>query len=532
MKISVRLFFIGLLLITGLFFAKTLTFAQSDSSQTNPYLNANTNSDVPQNMNTLTQNVMIQTLSAISCQLAGVDPSNPKAQCLGVDKKTGKIGFVQNSGGAIAVMGSLITMTLNPPVHTSDFIAYVRDNFGITKPSYAATVKQETGFDQLSPLMNAWIVFRNLVYLIFVLIFIIIGFAIMLRIKIDPRTVMTIQNQIPKLIIGILFVTFSFAIAGLLVDVMWVAIYLIINVLTQADPNIINSASASAQAGHLTSNLYTTPLNFANDAYNGGILGVATNASTSIANIILSLFSNGGAAQTTAGNGFVDLLTNPVGTVLGAVIGGLLAFVGGILAFIVITVAILWSLFRLWFALLSAYIFTLVDVIFAPFWIIGGLIPGTGNSSNVGFSAWLRDMLGNLSAFPVTIAMFLIGKLFIDSFGSSYQAGQFVPPLIGNPGATNTVGALIALGVIFTTPHVVNITKAAFKAPKIDLGPIGQAVSAGVAYPTNVVRNVGGTIAASREVIALKEGATKGAPPEYGERKLGRAFIGRMFGRG
>ena len=84
-----------------------------------------------------------------------------------------------------------------------------------------------TGFDGLKPLLPLWTVFRNIVYILFVLVFVIIGVAIMLRLKIDPRTVMTIQNQIPKLIIGILLVTFSFSIAGFLIDIMYTSIYLI-----------------------------------------------------------------------------------------------------------------------------------------------------------------------------------------------------------------------------------------------------------------------------------------------------------------
>lgn len=469
MKPAVRYLFTTILLIVYcLLFIKAPAFAQAPTlPQTQPvnsYVAPNTNPDVPNNLHNWSQNVMIEVISAMTCQLAGVDPTNPSAKCLGVDQKTGKIGFVQNGGGAIGVMGNLITMTLAPPIHTSDYISYVSKNFGISKSTYAAG---KSGIDSISPIVGVWKIFRDIVYLLFVLVFIIIGIAIMFRVKIDPRTVMTIQNQIPKIIIGILLVTFSFAIAGFLIDIMWITIYLFINILIPADPKMASTASAAL----VTSKLNTTPFDFAGMIFTGnnGLLGVTTGASSSIYSVIFNLFNGGNQPSA----GLMDLITQPIGLFLGVILGA----IGGFLAFFIILIALLWSLFKLWFALLEAYIMILIGVIFAPFWIVTGLIPGGGQSA--GFGAWLREMLGNLAAFPVTIAMFIIGRILIDAFGSGYSAGQFNPPLLGNPAATDTFGPIIALGIIFTTPHIVKITKAAFKAPKIDLGPIGQAVGVG-----------------------------------------------------
>jgi hypothetical protein len=76
----------------------------------------------------------------------------------------------------------------------------------------------------------------------------------------------------------------------------------------------------------------------------------------------------------------------------------------------------------------------------------------------------------------------LIGKVLIDSIHASSNTGmQFTPPLIANTATkgADILGSLIAVGIIFTTPHIVSIVKAAVKAPKIDLGPIGESVGAG-----------------------------------------------------
>ncbi len=474
-------------------FAQAQNPTQPQSQPVNSYAAPNTNPDVPNNLHNWTQNVMIEVMSAMTCQLVGIDPTNPSTKCLGVDPKTNKIGFVENGGGAVGVMGNLISMTFTPSIHTSDYIAYVSRNFGISKPAYAASCDPKSrglGFCGLSPLINLWSAFRNVVYLIFILVFIIIGLAIMLRVRIDPRTVMTIQNQIPKIIIGILLVTFSFAIAGFLVDIMYISIYLITSVLASADSSIISSIPSITQA--------TNPFDAAS-AITGstGLGGIIGSSSDSVSNII------GGAFDNPVGRGFFGMVGAIIGAVLGnkvagafdsiPLVGSIIGFlVGGVttavlatqiagfiakvIALLIIAIAVLWSLFRLWFVLLEAYIMILVHTVFAPFWIVTGLLPGL---QSAGFGAWLREILANLAVFPTTIIILLLGRIFIDTFGTTPSSGQFVPPLMGSIGDTNAIGALIGIGIIFLLPNAAIITKAMFKAPKIDLGPIGKAVGTG-----------------------------------------------------
>ena len=419
-------------------------------------------------------------MAAVSCQLTGIDPTNPSQKCLGVDQETGKIGFVENGGGAVGVMGNLITMTFTPPIHTVDYVRNLAQNFGLTKPVYAfisvwpsanpappASSSNGTGFQGILPLLGIWVAFRDIVYLLFVLVFVVIGVAIMLRVKIDPRTVMTIQNQLPKLIIGILLVTFSFAIAGFLIDLMYVFIYLIFGVISGI-PNVnVNQLSPSNLQGG-------NPFNAIGGL--GGIGSIAKHASGGIGNIIASLF-DGKAGMVIAGiigtiiGGGAGAMFGPIGIAVGAVVGAVsgaaagsaaLGLFGTIIAFIVIGVALLWALFRLWFVLLSAYIYILLDIILAPFWIVAGLFPG----SQISFNAWIRDLIANLAAFPATIAIFLLAKVFIDTIPSAKNS--FAPPLIGNPGDYKSFAALIALGIILVTPNIVNMLKAALKTPKLD----------------------------------------------------------------
>lgn len=59
---------------------------------------------------------------------------------------------------------------------------------------------------------------RNIAYLFFVIAMITIGFMIMFRNKIGGQMMVTVGNSIPQLIICLVLVTFSFAIAGIMLD--------------------------------------------------------------------------------------------------------------------------------------------------------------------------------------------------------------------------------------------------------------------------------------------------------------------------
>lgn len=535
--------------------ALALTTPASNSAATNSYNTPSTNPDVPKNLHTWTQNVMIETMAALTCQLAGVDPINPNGQCLGVDQQTGKIGFVKNGGGAIGVMGNMTTMLYTPPTHTGEYFQNLASNFGLVKSAQADT---GTGFQGLSPLLGIWSAFRNIVYLLFVVIFVIVGIAIMLRVKIDPRTVMSIQNQIPKIIVGLIFVTFSFAIAGFLIDIMYTSIYLTGNAIVATDDKIPKDNSLVIDISKSTN-----PLQAANEigGANGGKFGLASVAwvpARSVGRYIIPVFDNEtgrvitGVAMAalgtalakpvvkgldgilTVGGAIIGTIvgTPGAGTVGGAAIGSGLAKVIGfalggaagaiagpeimggfvtIIAFLIISIAILFAMFRLWFALLSAYVFVLLDVVTAPFWIFAGLIPG----SPIGFGLWLRDIVSNLVAFPIAIILLLLGRVFTDAFGSVLKDGQFVPPLLGNPSAQNDIGSLIGLGFILLTPNVVAMAKAALKAPKFDTTPIKQAIGVGAGVPGGALKSTGAYFAKAQN-LGEKGGATAVARRIFG----------------
>jgi hypothetical protein len=354
---------------------------------------------------------------------------------------------------------------------------------------------------------------------------------------------MSIENQIPKIIIGLILVTFSFAIAGFLIDLMYIVIYLVLNVFTNPavasgvnfgdlnaaniqGKNVIEVASnlggGAGRVGGIGSGIFgiantmalavkdmmgqllnikvkfeTQGINFLNPFGNLAIWNPQHNFSPF--DILIDLISLGAGSRIFLNIAHMEVIKTGIpgvdalitggqlaGKITAASAAGLAIYTGAetalrflipyLVVFLILLFVMLFALFRLWFQLLLAYISILIDVVFAPFWILAGLFPG----SPVSFGAWLRDIIANLSAFPITILMFLLGKVFIESFKETASGKQFVPPLIGNPASTEVIGALIGLGVILLTPQVVAMMKDALKAPQFKYtAAIGQAVGVG-----------------------------------------------------
>lgn len=451
-----------------------------------------TNPDVPKNLHTYTQSTIIELLAAASCQLLGIDPLNIGGKCLGIDLKTKKIGYVENNGGVMAFAGDMIGDTFKIPISSHQYFASLASQFGLAKKTYAkeidvfdvesgSTTAQNTGglgqglgFLGLHPLIKLWTEFRNIVYLIFVFIFVLIGLGVMFRLKIDPRTVMTIQNQLPKIVIALILVAFSYAIAGFLVDLMYVLLYLVFQIFGNIDPSI--------KAVNPSTFIYTSPVGAVGGI--GGLAGIANNAGGSVGNIIASLF-DGTWGRVVAGiissvlggivGGGIGTIFGGAGGAIGAAVGGVvtglvgsiffsnsvLSITAHVIGFLIIGIAMLQALFRLWFQLIKAYIYILIGVTLAPFYIVMGLFPGSG----VGFGSWLRTLISNLAAFPTVLFMFLLGEFFIRGFKTN-GANNFVPPFVGNPSNMSNFGALIGLGIILMTPEVVNIVRDKLKAPQ------------------------------------------------------------------
>jgi hypothetical protein len=507
MRFSARVFILSLCLFFLISsFGSATASAQTIPSAVNPYNVPNTEANVPANQHTRVQTILIDLLSATSCIVAGIDPLDKNHSCLGVNPQTGKIGYSPTSldengeqkiGGLLGASTAMVAILYTPSVSSGEFGHYMAQNFGIVKKAYA----QDTGygFTGLSPVLALWTAIRNMAYFILMVAFIIIGLGIMLRVKIDPRTVMSLQNQIPRIIICIVLVTFSYPIAGALIDTMWLTTYVGINVITSAGGTAANSSTNPTVPGNgdlkdgdpnkadgplsqkATANLLQTPVTYVNDVFrtydspgsknvDSGIGHIADEVSYSLGSLISNLVKTAFLGQDDS----CGILS------LGGCIAFLIKYVATFLFWIIIIFIVLKTLFSVWFTLLKAYTYVILLTIGAPFFIVMGLLPG----NPLGIEKWLRSMLANLAVFPLTAFIFVLARLFIDLFNTADDK-QFIPPLVGQPNIVGFMGVLIAFGLLLMTPTVLVQLQEALKVPGNKYGgaAIGGFIAAGAAGP-------------------------------------------------
>jgi hypothetical protein len=226
------------------------------------------------------------------------------------------------------------------------------------------------------------------------------------------------------------------------------------------------------------------------------------------------------------------LVGSAAGLVAGAIFGSkILGLIATAIAYIIITIAVLSALFRVWFMLIKAYVYILLDVIFAPFWIIGGILPGAPG----GVGPWLRSLVSNLAAFPAVIVLFMIGRTIQEQVTN--DAGNFIPPLIGNPGHNSgeAIGSLIGLGIILIMPEAVNITKSALKAPELKYtAAVGRAIGQGQGFVSKPVGSAWQQLTGKRTdgtygpLRSLVEDRAAKAATKLGlhNTRIGKAYLG------
>jgi hypothetical protein len=365
---------------------------------------------------------------------------------------------VQNQAMATsnAPKQSLLSLifTSNRPISG---IAYVRERLDRLNPvSIVHAQAPGTGFNALQPVQEIWTVFRNVSFGLFVLVAIVFAFMIMFRVKLSPQTVISVQSALPKIILSLILVTFSYAIAGFLIDLMYVVIGLV---------SLIGSQLFTASPAQIF-NLLTLgqPIG---GSVNIGVLGLliiyVVGFSICVTVLVLINIANMGALF--ASITITALLSTGIGEVLVIV---------GILAAIILIIVALFMAFKIIWGLLKAFVNILLLTIFAPIQLtLGTVVP------NLGFGAWFKSFVSNLAVFVVTGALILFSFIFLSkgaslglqSFGltnSGINFGIFVsnivkgsaisgqsnaawPPLLGTSGNAG-VGLLFVIVsfVLFT----------------------------------------------------------------------------------
>lgn len=489
----------------------------------------NLNPDVPQDQHTFTQSAMIETISSAICLITDMDLLNPKQGCLNLDPQTHKLSLNSDKnktsqiGGLIGFLPKIFGAVYAQPATTSEYVRYLASNFGIVKPANAQNNTNDNGFIMLKPIQELWKASRNIAYLFFVIIFVIIGLAIILRVRIDPRTVMSIDNQIPRIIIGIILITFSYGIAGFLIDTMWLVTYTGINVVTSAVPNITNPSATDCGTEYdklqqrAERGLLLNPISYGSSIFQQSCQADDKNPVVSFTNkympsltglvkkISSNMFLNNGIVQMTlimdgaVGSTLQDFIsqllfsnTTPecsglldIPCQLGKLFSTGMNYLSQILLFFIIMLILAFNFIRIWFELLRSYVMVIFYVIVGPFWILMGLLPG----KPLGFEKWLRSLTACLATFPATAICLCAAAIFAHMFAANgtNENNMIILPLIGNPNV-NGFGSLIAFAIILMTPALQTAIRQSLKVPgsKIPNAAIVAGARAGTAVPQKI----------------------------------------------
>ena len=384
--------------------------------------------------------------------------------------------------GALAASGTLLASLYSaPPASGVQYFAQMIQKLNPVQPAYAQ--KGTIGYDILEPVLNLWRQFRNASYVGFIIVFVIVGFMIMFRAHISPQAVATIQDSLPRIVIALILVTFSFAIAGLMIDLMFLILNIAINIL-----------DLSGRADTI---------------FNQSVIGVIWGGWNEIFGTVYES---------------IDRIIKTVVDI--PALGKLIGIFGGAIAGIIIAIAVLFIMFKIFFMLLMAYAMIIILTIFAPFFFLFQALPGQN-----GAGAWFRQMAAQVSVFAIVgIMILLAGKIAgITAFGgsgvpidpSSEQVRKL--PLLTGGIPTDAITGLIAIGFLLMTPEAANLAKNIMGAKGPGFGGAGMSTvgaAAGVVYTGSTARGVAGAMQAG--------GRT--AQAEAGERLMQRVpFVGALI---
>lgn len=381
----------------------------------------------------------------------------------------------------------------NPPASGVMWAFNGLQNAGFIPKTYAA---EGIGFGSIQPFSKIWVAFRDISYVFLVLVIIAIGFMVMFRMKLNPQTVIGVENALPRIVIALILITFSFAIAGFLIDLMYLAIAIIIAILQPAGGyNLQQYQQKYILAGP---NEIFTGVSRTGSFWFFDIFFFLPNALLDLIPVL------GGLIRTVAGAAAVfwlgpalagrfgwlkSFITSIIGPQVEAkaelVVGAAarwdlktiadnllespwvlfwifvaISFVGVILLpFLIgllILVTLIYIFFRIFFLLIMTYAKVIFVIMIAPILLLFEAIPGQS-----AFSSWLKGLISELIVFPAVIAIFIIGTIIVNQL----QSGPLIqfPFLVGID--AKSFGYLLGMIILFMTPDLIKAIKQ-FIVPK------------------------------------------------------------------
>lgn len=307
-----------------------------------------------------------------------------------------------NPGVILSLAGYSDNLT-KKPASGIDYVAQKMQKLDPVGTAYA----QGAGYgytSSLLPIQGLWLAARNAAYLLMTFVVVILAVLVMLRQKISPQVVLTAQSALPRVAIALLAITFSYAIAGFIVDLGFVV------------QGVVSGLMAAIVAkGGAGETIYIF------NQVNNGVSSILTYG---LAFIMSSFSTNGGiiANIVNGGSPVADAVLNAVFTV-----GGTLDVILGLVVMILLVVA----LFRIFFLMLMTYVKFILTVISGPFVLLMSVL-GVGG----GLMGWLRSLIAQMAVFVAVGLLVMFAHVFFWGFGN--EVG--FPPAFAIPGVNGVLG--------------------------------------------------------------------------------------------
>lgn len=355
--------------------------------------------------------------------------------------------------GAIGGVGFLMgEMIKNQPASTQTYVAYAVGNSRLMGDQAYA---QGIGFSALNPVIGTWVAFRDVAYFLLIIMAIISGFLILIRHKISGQVAVTVQTILPRLVLTLILITFSYPIAGFIIDIMFLAIAFVINIFdgaifqsTAEFPLFYNQNPKSLTDIALNTHIFEFMLGYIfNSSPSGSAWGAADALGTMVQQTIASILGE---------SALLGFFSD----------GGLFRGLITIVFTLIFGIALLIAMFRTFFALLMSYAGFIINVVLSPFILLPGIMP-----NNNAFGDWIKNLLAGLAPFVVAIFMIFMSLALTGGPETNQPGVGYRPnpdgsveglrlPLImaGNIDPSSFMG-IIGMGFMLLLPEAVGIAK-------------------------------------------------------------------------
>ena len=377
-----------------------------------------------------------------------------------------------NDNGTATIKGSLLVGSNNLLVGAWDatdqvsgtrFIADTLEDAGAVNPAVAAP----TGYQTFQPVIEVWKIMRNISLGFIMIIGMILAFMILLRVR-SGQGYVTIMNALPKIIVGIILIISSYAIAGLMVDIGNLAQKVIVNIFYN---HTFVTISDNVSVSNYPRNLY-----FDGD-YNDPAAIERADGHTETYEQDFHIFRL--MSKVTQIDYWGDMCPNDSSQVCPVELTDIIRVPTNIgfldrglsiledipadeLLQLILTIIILTNVLKIFFSLLSAFAKMIIFTMFSP--IVMLFYP----LSSGALTGWIRNFLASSLMFPGAFLMMFLAAIIMGGSSAPWWTTEdmamgisgHAPDLLtytistGSDGTVNFLGKIIGLMIVMMIPHL------------------------------------------------------------------------------